>query len=139
MQTRYTQLVKYKKNEMQKCERELHQAHYELQYAQENLERSYELLNTLKTPNTGQVSTFLQSRESLSLQRSIIVKESQDVAIKTQVVAKSKEILKRAMVEYEKFKYLETEQIKKMMKKRNMAEAKYLDEAALQTFIGHKA
>jgi flagellar biosynthesis chaperone FliJ len=139
MQTRYTQLVRYKKNEMQKRERELLQTQVELRHSQEMLEQAYELLNQLQTPHSGTISTLLQSRESLSVQRSIIKEENRNVALKTQALESSKAAFQSAMIEYEKFQYLETQQIKNVMKKRSLAEAKYLDEAALQTFIGQKA
>ncbi len=136
MNTRFTQLVKYKKNEMQKSERELLRANNELLEATESLESSYTLLNALPTPQKGNIEIFLQSRLSLCIQRDIIQQDSQQVELKNSSVKNAKEELKESMIEHEKFQYLEAEQIKKIIKKRNMQEAKSLDEAALQTFIG---
>ena len=38
------------------------------------------------------------------------------------------------MIEYEKFKYLDLQEIKKIIKKQKMLEAKELDEVALMTY-----
>ncbi len=136
MNTRFTQLVKYKKNEMQKSERELIRANNELLEAKESLESSYTLLNTIPVPQKGNIEIFLQSRLSLSIQREIIQQSSQQVELKNSSAKDAKKELKESMIEHEKFQYLEAEQIKKIIKKRNMQEAKSLDEAALQAFIG---
>ncbi len=138
MNTRFTQLVKYKNNEMQKCERELLHVNNALARAKEELKNSYEILNQLQTPQEGEILTFLQSRDSLTMQRDIIKQNSNQIERIILQVEQAKENLKTSMIEYEKFKYLEAEQIKKILKKQNMQEAKELDEAALQTFIGRK-
>ncbi|MEA2112044.1 MAG: flagellar export protein FliJ [Campylobacterota bacterium] len=138
MKTRFTQLVKYKDSEMQKCERELLHVNNQLGDAKEKLQNSYEVLSQLQTPQEGEIRTFVQSRTSLTIQRDIIKQHTQEVDVITNRANQAKETLKLAMIEYEKFKYLEAEQIKKIMKKRQEAEVKELDEAALQTFIGKK-
>jgi flagellar biosynthesis chaperone FliJ len=45
-----------------------------------------------------------------------------------------KETLKTAMIEYEKFKYLQAKEIEKIKKAKKIAEAKRLDEVAMMTF-----
>jgi flagellar biosynthesis chaperone FliJ len=138
MRTRFTQLVKYKHNEMQKCERELLGLNSELSDAQEQLQTAYEILHQLQTPQEGDIQTFLQSRTTLALQRDIIKKKCATIEQIKLHVNRAKESLKSSMIEYEKFKYLETQQIKKMVKKQMLQESKELDDAALQTFIGRQ-
>ncbi len=136
MHTRFTQLVKYKNNEMQKCEQKLYYANNELAEAQERLQQSYGVLHALTIPKEGDIAVLLQSRLSFSMQRNVIREHSRQVARKHRSVEEAKEELKASLIEYEKFQYLEAEQIKKIIKKQKMAESKALDEAALQTFIG---
>ncbi|RUM64363.1 MAG: hypothetical protein DSZ03_04275 [Sulfurimonas sp.] len=135
MHTRFTQLVKYKNNEMQQCEQKLFHANSELVKAQEQLQCSYQLLHTLEVPKQGDIETLLQSRCSFSMQRNVIRSHAQRVKHQSRLVEQAKEELKASLIEYEKFQYLEAEQIKKMIKKQKREESKSLDEAALQTFI----
>ncbi len=135
MHTRFTQLVKYKNNEMQQCEQKLFQANSELEKAKKKLQHSYKLLYTLEVPKEGDITVFLQSRLSFSMQQSVIQSHLQQVHFKSASVKQAKEELKASLIEYEKFQYLEAEQIKKIIKKQKMEESKSLDEAALQTFI----
>ena len=46
----------------------------------------------------------------------------------------AKEELKKSMTEYEKFNYLELEEIKKILDKQKLTESKELDEVALMTY-----
>ncbi len=138
MQTRFTQLVKYKNNEMQKCERELLRLNNELSEAKEQLKLAYDILHQLQIPQEGDIQTFLQSRITLAIQRDVIKKRSDDIEKINYHITQAKESLKSSMIEYEKFKYLETQQIKKLVKKRMLQESKELDDAALQTFIGRQ-
>ena len=46
----------------------------------------------------------------------------------------AKKQLKKDMIEYEKFNYLEVQEIKKIIKKQKEQEAKDLDEVALMTY-----
>ncbi len=135
MHTRFTQLVKYKNNEMQQCEQKLFQANNELLQAKEKLQRSYKMLHTLDVPQEGEITVFLQSRLSFSMQQRVIRSHLQQVHVKKSSVKQAKDALKASLIEYEKFQYLEAEQIKKIIKKQKMDESKSLDEAALQTFI----
>ena len=135
MRTRFTQLVKYKNNEMQQCEQKLFDANSELMKAKAKLQHAYQLLYALKVPQQGDITDFLRSRCSFSMQQSVVQSYHRQVQHKNTLVTQAKEALKASLVEYEKFQYLEAEQIKKMIKKQKMEESKSLDEAALQTFI----
>ncbi len=135
MHTRFTQLVKYKNNEMQQCEQKLFQANNDLLQAKERLQQSYEVLHQLKVPQQGDMESLLQARLTFSMQRRVIQVHTHQVEEKNLSVQQAKKALKASLMEYEKFQYLEAEQIKKIIKKQKMEESKSLDEAALQTFI----
>ena len=134
MKTRYTSLVSVKKNMMQKSERALQSANANLKSAMVALDLSFSELNTIKTPTAGKITEFLSSRVLLDAQRNLIKHNEEWVAFSQAEIAKAQEKLKVDMIEYEKFNYLELQEIKAELKRRKVEEAKELDEIALMTY-----
>ncbi len=134
MKTRFSSLVTLKKNAMDKSERGVQQANSDLKNANTALELSYNSLQTIDSPQNGHISDLLAQRALLSSQRAIIIHNKEWVNFAKKQLELSKEQLKRDMIEFEKFKYLELEEMKKVIKKRKMEEAKQLDEVALMTY-----
>jgi flagellar export protein FliJ len=134
MKTRFTPLVKMKKDMMDKSERELQQANHDLQNAQQILHQAYEELNSLRSPTSGEITQFVQARQMLEAQRNVVAQEQERVAMAESEVLKAKMVLKDAMMEYEKFKYLEAEQIKLAVEKKKKQMQRELDEIAVQNF-----
>ena len=134
MKTRFSSLVALKKSAMERSEQALQNANKDLNSAKEALELSYNSLNDLQLPKTGKMADMLASRVLLNSQRGDI-KHNQDwINFAQNQVNQAKEKLKSTMVEHEKFKYLEVEEIKKIMKEIKLQEAKDLDEIALMTY-----
>jgi len=136
VKTRFTSLVKLKKNKVQKSEQFLQKASVNLNSASNALELSYLSLEDLETPKSGTISQMLASRVLLHSQRDLINHNKEWVGFAANQVEQAKTQLKADMIEYEKFQYLEFEEIKEELKKRKVKEAKDLDEIALMTFIG---
>ena len=134
MKTRFTSLVKLKKNTMQKSERVVQRANADLNSASMALKLAYSSLDEIDSPQSGSMSEMLASRSLFGSQRGIIKNNQKWVEFATQQVSYAKEQLKLDMIEYEKFKYLEFEEIKKEIKKQKIQEAKDLDEVALMTY-----
>ena len=134
MKTKYTSLVSVKKNTMQKSEQALQNATKELQNSENELLDSILLLNTIETPTTGKISDFLSSRTLLDTQRNIINSNQQQIISQQEALQSAKEQLKLDMIEFEKYNYLEVEEIKNILNKRKIQEAKDLDEIALMTY-----
>lgn len=134
MKTRFSSLVKLKKSAMQKSERVVQKANADLNSASMALQLSYNSLEDVEAPNTGTMSDFLASRTLLDSQRGIIERNKGWVSFAKNQVDQAKEQLKLAMIEHEKFKYLELEEIKKEIKKKKLQEVKDLDEVALMTY-----
>ncbi len=134
MKSRFHSIVNLKKNKMQKSEQALSQANKTLANAKSALEDSYTSLDDIQPPKTGSMGEFLASRSLLSTQRGLIEHNHKWVEFAQKQLLDAKEQLKKDMVEYEKFKYLEVEEIKKEIKKRQLQEAKNLDEVALMTY-----
>ena len=134
MKTRFSSLVAIKKDAMQKRERELQQALQNHERAKEALHKSLKELQNIEQPNSGCISQLLANRTLLSRQRAIIQHNEEWLEFTKNEVQKVKETLKEAMIEYEKFKYLELQEIEKVLKAQKQAEVKRLDEIALMTF-----
>jgi hypothetical protein len=134
MKTRFSSLVTLKKSTMDKSERVVQSANADLNSATMALQIAYNSLDNIQTPQSGTVSTLLASRTLFNSQRGLIEQNKEWVAFaKTQVKSAQKQ-LKIDMIEHEKFKYLELEEIKKIIKKIKLQEVKDLDEVALMTY-----
>lgn len=133
MKTRFSSLVTLKKSTMKKSERVVQSANADLNSAVMALEISKNSLNSIDTPESGFMSDFLASRTLLDSGRNLIKHNQEWVRYSKNQVALAKEQLKLDMVEYEKFKYLDLQEIKKIIKKQKILEAKDLDEVALMT------
>ncbi len=134
MKTRFSSIVKYKHSKMQEDEATLQKALARLQNAKEELVRSIAGLEELQAPREGNIQNFLASRSLLDAQFRLIEKNKEWVAFEEAQVEAAREELKKSMIEYEKFKYLEAEEIKKMQKALALKESKRLDELAMISF-----
>ena len=134
MKTRFSSLVTLKKSAMDKSERVVQSANADLNSATIALEISYNSLADIESPNSGPMSQLLASRRLLNSQRELIEHNKKWVNFAKQQVEAAKEQLKEDMIEHEKFKHLELLEIKKIIKQKNIEEAKELDEVALMTY-----
>ena len=134
MNTKFTSLVKLKKSTMQKSEKVVQKANANLNSAATALKISYNSLKDVDAPASGTMGDFLASRTLLDSQRGLIKHNTEWVDFAKSQVQEAKEQFKKDMIEHEKFKYLELEEIKKEIKKIKAQEAKDLDEVALMTY-----
>jgi len=119
---------------MQESEQALTRANISFNDAKSALENSYSSLENIQMPDSGSMADFLATRTLVSSQRGIIDHNKEWVNYAKNQLANAKEQLKKDMIEYEKYKYLELEEIKKIIKKQKQKESKDLDEIALITF-----
>jgi len=133
VKTRFSSLVTIKKNAMQKSERVLQSANADLNSATMALQLSYNSLNDVELPQSGAMSKMLASRTLLNSQRGMIEHNKEWMNFAKKQVDSAKEQLKSDMIEHEKFKYLELEEVKKVLKEKKVKESKDLDEVALMT------
>ena len=138
MKTRYSSLVAIKKNAMQQSEQQLQKANQALHSAQEALRLSLEELQNIPPLEHGQASDFLANRTLLDSQRRLIVHNENWVVYASRDVERAKEELKLVTIEYEKFKYLEHQEIQRILQEAKTKEAKDLDEVALMTFMQNR-
>jgi flagellar export protein FliJ len=134
MKTRYSPLVKLKKSTMDKSERQVQQKNAELNSAMDALKHSYEYLEDIEQPKSGNMNDLLASRRLLSSQRDLIEHNKGWVNFARDQLEDAKNQFKKDMIEYEKYKYLDLEEIKKYQKELKVKESKNLDEVAIMTF-----
>ena len=134
MKTRFTSLVHIKKNIVQKSERLLQQANANFNNAKKALQESLAFLQQITLPSHGKITEFLANRALLEAQRMVIQHNQEWLQYTQKEVQEAKEQLKRDMIEYEKYKYLEYEEMQKVLKEIKIQEAKDLDEIALMTY-----
>jgi flagellar export protein FliJ len=134
MKTRFTSLVKLKKDAMEKCERDFQQRERSLHLAKEALRDAIETLNSTATPISGAIAQLLQSRTLIDVQRGIVAKQQQQLLRAEAALEDARMALKSAMIEFEKFKFLEAEQIKVLIEKQKRQAQRELDEIAVQNY-----
>lgn len=134
MTTRYSSLLSVKKNIVQQKERGVQAANLRLQNAEQSLQTSYDDLAEIKSPQQGRINDFLANRVLLDSQRALIKHNEARLEYARKDLEDLKQELKLAMVEFEKFKYLDFKEKEKLLEKQRLKEVKELDEIAL---IGH--
>lgn len=118
---------------MDKSERLVQKANVDLKNATAALTLSYDSLKSIDSPTIGKMNDFRAQRTLLDSQRATIQHNKEWVSFCENQANQAKEQLKFDMIEHEKFKYLELQEIKKMIDKAKAEEAKELDEVALIT------
>ena len=138
MKTKFSSLVTVKKNSMQKSELVVQNANATLNSAHVALELSKKSLNDIEEPHSGTIGDLLASRTLLDVTRAGIVHNQAWIKYAQEQLAIAKEQLKFDIIEYEKFKYLELQEMKKILEKQKALEVKELDEVALMTHMRKK-
>jgi flagellar biosynthesis chaperone FliJ len=134
MRTRFSSLVTLKKSTLERSERVMQRANADLNSANIALQLSYDSLENIKSPTSGSITDLVASRVLMSSARDSITHNKAWIAFATSQVIQAKEQLKLDMIAFEKFKYLELEEMKVIIKQKQIQEAKDLDEVALMTY-----
>jgi len=132
--SRYEPLVKLKKKSLDTAERALIVANNELSFASEKLSRSYEELSHMTLPTQGSVGEFTQATAMIHAQHLTIEEYKNQVHMAQQKQYQMRERFKAAMMDFEKFKYLEVQEMNAHLKHLKVQEAKMLDEIGTMTY-----
>ncbi len=132
--SRYEPLVKLKKKSLDSAERALISANNELTFASEKLQLSYEELSHMTLPTQGSVGEFTQATAMIHAQHQTIEMCRNRVQIAKFNQHQMRERFKIAMMDFEKFKYLEIQEMKARLKHLKAQEAKMLDEIGTMTY-----
>ena len=119
---------------MNKSEQALQNANANLNSAKMQLQLAQETFDSLQAPQSGSMAEMNAARVLIQSQREVIKHNQEWVKFAENQVELAKKKLQSDMIEYEKFNYLELEDIKKKLKEIKVQEAKNLDEIALMTY-----
>lgn len=138
MKTRYTPLVKIKKNLFDTSERRLAEANARHQAAREALESALQELHRMTQISCGTMAQMLQQRTLMGVAREQITQLRQAVSRSEAEVSRAKTVLRQHLQTYEKFKYLEAKETQALLAHAKSKEQKELDEYAIDAWMYHK-
>lgn len=134
MKSKYAPLVKLKKKDLDRAEQNLIAANNALADASGALDRAYKTLSTLSLPAKGSFTELTQSQMMIQAQHATIEQCREWVAFAEEQQLQMQHVFKSAMIDYEKFKYLELQETKAYIAKIKKEEAKMLDEIGVMTY-----
>lgn len=102
------------------------------------IEDSYIQLHDLQMPRGGDFALFRQMQLLKKRAQDEIGFNKHNLGLAENALVKAMQQLKTANIEHEKFKYLETTEIEKIIKARKLQESKELDEVAVMMFNKNK-
>ncbi len=131
MKTKFDSVLKVKKNEVEKIERNIQKINVSINMLKEKIKKLNDKLSLLSFPKNGSFSEFNQYK----LMQNILIDEIDNLENQINVLENRKNELfkeyKKANIEYEKIKYLQAEEIKKLIKKQKQKENIQMDEIAI--------
>ncbi|MDF1880835.1 flagellar FliJ family protein [Sulfurimonas sp. MAG313] len=134
MKTQYTSLVKIKKQHLDKMELSVASCNETIHIIKQKIKDSYNELASLEIPQGGDFSLFRQMQLLKTQISDEIGFNKYNLQMAESALMKAMQQLKTANIEHEKFKYLETTEIEKVLKAQKIKEEKDLDEVALMIF-----
>lgn len=132
--SRYEPLVKLKKKALDAAERALIAANNALSDASDKLSHGYEELSRMHVPTKGSVGEFTQATAMIHAQHQAIDTARQLLQQAQERQAQIREQFKAAMIDYEKFKYLEVQEMNEKIKQLKAQESKFMDEIGTMTY-----
>ena len=131
MKTKFDSIVKVKKNEVEKIERNINKLNSSIKMLEDKIITLNNKLSSFTFPKNGNFSEFNQYK---ILQNSLI-EEIENFKNQLNILNNRKKELfqeyKKANIEYEKMKYLQNEEIKRVLKKKKKKEQLEMDEIAI--------
>ncbi len=128
MKSKYTSLVALKQKALDVAEAALIKANQEAESSALALEEAYQLLSTLKLPSHGSLNEFTQAQMMIQAQHREIEESRTRMENARNKQLHMRQEYKKAQIEFEKFSYLEIEEINRHRAKIKKEEAKMLDE-----------
>lgn len=134
MKSKYVPLVKLKKKSLDTAERALIAANNALSSASDKLNHAYEELSRMSLPTKGSVGEFTQASAMIHAQHQSIEQCQQALQTAQQRQLQMQDRFKAALIDFEKFKYLEVQEMNAQLKQLKDQEAKMLDEIGTMTY-----
>jgi len=137
-QTRFTDILKVKKQKLSEVERELQDVRNRKKKLELKIEQLDADVASLQPPKSGDFGALQISRQSflyLIQQKELLLDK---LAIRIKQIKGLEELYKESNIDYEKIAYLDTLEIKKEMKRIADEESKELDEIANILFVNKR-
>ena len=138
LKTKYDSVVKFKKQIVEKIEKNLQKINSSVNELKTKIDNLDKTILSLSLPQNGNFSKIDQIKSQQSFLREEIERLKQQIII---LENRKKELLnelKKANIEYEKMKYLQAEEIKKIVKEKRLKEARDMDEIAILLRESHE-
>lgn len=136
MKSQFSKIAKIRKQKRDAIERELLKSQNKERMLSHKIATFYEEIAALQMPKEGMISLLLMVSE----QKSILNRDKKRCEQELMVVQRQTKQLQleyqKAHLEYEKFKYLEEQELQTMMEKLKREEQLYLDEISTMLFAG---
>lgn len=136
MKSQFSKIAKIRKQKRDAIERELLKSQNKERMLSHKIATFYEEIAALQMPKEGMISLLLMVGE----QKSILNRDKKRCEQERMVVERQTKQLQleyqKAHLEYEKFKYLEEQELQTMMAKLKREEQLYLDEISTMLFAG---
>lgn len=134
MKTKFTQLVKLKKQQLNEIEIELVTINNKIASLKDEINKINEAIKSISKPSKGtfrELNSTQEAFHSYMFEIEELNKRVESLILKrNQVELKMKELY----VEYEKFKYLEATEIKKILKEQKRKEEEELNEISVMLY-----
>lgn len=134
MKSKFSQVVKVKKQALDLAEARVAKARNNVVICEQNHEKAKAVLAKFILPQSGTTSELNESLKLVSLMRNEIRALNEKLEISKRELMHFSHQYKNANLEYEKMKYLEQEDIKKILKQIKHKESIELDEFAVIKF-----
>lgn len=134
MKTKYSQLLKVKKQKVDSIENEIALLNSKRKSIEKDIENLKEEISSLNKPQEGKFDIFLSV--SYSFDTLFALKKEKEFYLQHIEIEleQKREEYKKALMEYEKIKYLEDLEIEKKLDKIKKDEQKLLDEMSVLTY-----
>ena len=134
MTSKFTPIVKIKKQQMDMIETHLAKARQKNNQLKRRLDNLREEISSQIAPKEGNIQLYNVYRENLSILRKEMSEVEKAYEISNQEVAQLQQKYKNALREFEKMKYLEGRDFEEFMKKLKRQEQLDMDEVSMMLF-----
>ncbi len=139
MKTKFDSLVKIKKNELKKIEKDLIKVNSAIDLIKNKIKELQIKFNSFSIPDKGNFKEIYQ----IKAMQNAIKSEIDNYKSQLKMLNERKNLLiskhKAANIEYEKMKYLQTMEIKKQLQKQKQKENMQMDEIAIMLRKNHES
>ena len=139
MKTKFDSLVKIKKNELKKIEKDLIKVNNAIDLIKNKIKELQIKFNSFSIPDKGNFKEIYQ----IKAMQNAIKSEIDNYKSQLKMLNERKNLLiskhKAANIEYEKMKYLQTMEIKKQLQKQKQKENIQMDEIAIMLRKNHES